>query len=174
MSVQWGYYFAWVSLTEAETTSWLAFRYITAFSWRRARFRQMVVVRFFIREVLHWLLGIWQERGCQCGVLSGNPLMSYGELDTTQTYLTTPTCFPDPFQRSSGRRKKTPQHGVWEFLPGVMSEGYPSIPSNEYIPWGLIRVSFDVLYELDDCLSHEVRLVNVIFVTDGGHILLEG
>ena len=46
--------------------------------------------------------------------------------------------------------------------------------SDEHIPWGLIWVSFDVLYELDDCLSHEVRLVNVIFVTNGGHFFLEG
>ena len=56
----------------------------------------------------------------------------------------------------------------------VISEGYPSIPSDEHMTRGLIWVLLDVLYELDDCTSHQVGFVNVIFVTNGGHFVLEG
>ena len=37
----------------------------------------------------------------------------------------------------------------------------------------ILWVRIDGLNELDDCLPHEVRLVNVIFVTNGGHLVFE-
>ena len=137
MSVQWGYYFAWVSLTEAETTNWLAFRYITAFSWRRARFRQMVVVRFLIEE-------FWQEMrrmGSMGGFSCENPLGSRWKLVTPQIRNTSDVCFLTLYSDCPISTKKTPQHGVWEVFDHVIFEGYPSIPSDEHVSWGLNSIT---------------------------------
>ena len=38
----------------------------------------------------------------------------------------------------------------------------------------LVWVSFDVLNELDDCFTHQVRFIDSILVADGGHVFLEG
>ena len=66
-----------------------------------------------------------------------------------------------------------------------MSEGYPrdtkinytqgvsDVSDKQQLP--IIRwVRIDGLNELDNCFSHQVGLVNVIFVTNGGHFVLEG
>lgn len=70
--------------------------------------------------------------------------------------------------------QKTLQHGVWGIYIGVMSEGCPSVISDEHISWGLIWVLLDVGNELHDGTSHEVTLIDSISVTDGGYVLFEG
>ena len=56
----------------------------------------------------------------------------------------------------------------------VVSEGYPSITSDEHLTWILIWVLLDVGDELHDGTSHEVRFIDLVSVTDGGHVFLEG
>jgi len=55
-----------------------------------------------------------------------------------------------------------------------MYEGYPSVTSEKHMTWILIWVSLDVGDELHDGTSHEVWLIDLITVTDGGHVFLEG
>ena len=55
-----------------------------------------------------------------------------------------------------------------------MSEGYPSVTSEKHMTRGLVWVSLDVSDELHDGTSHEVTLVNLVTVTDDGHVFLEG
>ena len=57
---------------------------------------------------------------------------------------------------------------------GVMSEGCPSVTLEKHVTWGLIGILLDVSDELNDGTSHEVTLINLVSVTDGGHIFLEG
>ena len=38
----------------------------------------------------------------------------------------------------------------------------------------LVWVSFDVLNELDDCFTHQIRFIDLELVADGGHVFLEG
>ena len=48
-----------------------------------------------------------------------------------------------------------------------------SLQSHEHELPIILWVQIDGLDELDDCLPHQVRLVNVILVTDGGHLVFE-
>ena len=70
--------------------------------------------------------------------------------------------------------QKPSQNGVWEVCTGVMSEGYPSVTSEKHMTWGLIGVSVHGGNELNDGTSHEVWFINLVTVTDGGHVFLEG
>jgi len=56
----------------------------------------------------------------------------------------------------------------------VISEGCPSVTSEKHMTWGLIGVPLDVSDELNDGTSHEVWFINLVSVTDGGHVFLEG
>ena len=57
---------------------------------------------------------------------------------------------------------------------GVLSERYPSITSDVHVPRILIWVLLDVGDELHDGTSHEVTLVDMVSVTNGGHVFLQG
>ena len=57
---------------------------------------------------------------------------------------------------------------------GVMSEGCPSVTSEKHMTRGLIGVLLDVSDELHDGTSHEVTLIDLVSVTYGGHVFLEG
>ena len=46
--------------------------------------------------------------------------------------------------------------------------------SEKHMTRGLIGVLLDVGDELRDGTSHEITLVNLVSITDGGHIFLEG
>ena len=71
-------------------------------------------------------------------------------------------------------KKKTLKETQSCLILDVISVGYPSIPSDEHVSWVLVWVSFDVLNELDDCFTHQVRFIDLELVTDGGHVFLEG
>ena len=51
-------------------------------------------------------------------------------------------------------------------------EDIPNV-SDEHMPWGLIRVLLNISDELHDGTSHEIWLINLELVTDGGHVFLE-
>ena len=57
---------------------------------------------------------------------------------------------------------------------GVMSEGYPSISLEKHVSRVLIWVLLNVSDKLHDGTSHEVTLINLVSVTDGGHVFLQG
>ena len=78
------------------------------------------------------------------------------------------------FFRFFRKDKKDPVEGNYRVLSGVMSEGYPSVTSDEHVSWVLVWVSFDVLNELDDCFTHQIRFIDLELVTDGGHVFFEG
>ena len=108
-----------------------------------------------------------------------NPLGSQGNLVTPQIRNTSDACFPDTFQRLSDIHGKDPaieeNRVFWGCNIRRISVEYgDSFQSHEHQLPIILWVRIDGLNELDDCLPHEVRLVNVIFVTNGGHILLEG
>ena len=48
-----------------------------------------------------------------------------------------------------------------------------SLQSDEHQLPIILWVRIDGLNELDDCLSHENSLVNLVIVADGGHFVLE-
>ena len=130
----------------------------------RVRVRQMVAVRFLIRKVWQGIFGMDSDNGC--GWFSTRYPAELDPLDEN-----TQASFPAP---SWDPTQKTPQHGDWGVCKGVMSEGCPSVTSEKHMTWGLIGVSLDVIDELHDGTSHEVTLINLISVTDGGHVFLEG
>ena len=71
------------------------------------------------------------------------------------------------------KREKTPQHGVWEVCIGVISEGCPSVTSDEHIPWVWFWCCIHFLNELYDGTSHQVRFIDSKLGADGGHIFFD-
>ena len=73
-----------------------------------------------------------------------NPLRAYGKLDTPQTYITTPSYFPEPLLGHRIPTIKTSQHGIWEVSWGVISEtsitwetcAFCKIPLRRRVQWG--------------------------------------
>jgi general stress protein CsbA len=124
----------------------------------------MVAVRFLIRKVLQNISGMGREHGVWV-VLDLIPRR------LRPTRWNTPACFPEP---SWPQTQKPPQHGDWEVYIDVISAGYPSVTSEKYMTWCLVRVLLDVSDELHDGTSHEVWFINRVSVTDGGLVFLEG
>ena len=107
-----------------------------------------------------------------------NPLGSRWKLVTPQIRNTSDVCFPDPFQRLSDIHGKDPAIEENRVFWGCnirrisVEYGYSLQSDKHQLP--IIRwVLIDGLNELGDCLPHEIRLVNVILVTDGGHLVFE-
>ena len=62
------------------------------------------------------------------------------------------------------------ERSVWVSCPRDIR----GVTSEKHMTRGLVWVLLDVSDELHDGTSHEVTLVNLVTVTDGGHVFLEG
>ena len=107
-----------------------------------------------------------------------NPLGCHGEnslhrrYETPQmhVFLTLFSDCPISTKKTLNRRK---QGLLGRNIRRISVEYGDSFQSHEHQLPIILWVRIDGLDELDDCLPHEIRLINVIVVADGGHLVLE-